>query len=164
MRLDKPGMFTGLEREGMLSSTPTLFVQGSQVTWTEIEEQLRKTGIRHVEFGAGRKLVWNQHALTQALASYLVDQVTVETPTVLGFTRTELDNPKLHLFVTLLMPETEPLWYHPISEPSLIKEFARNERVMIKVASGVHLMVMNKNGLCSFNRNDIFSIDTPVQS
>lgn len=161
MRLDNSGMFTGLEREGLLSATPTLFVQGSDTPWATIEEALSKTGVRHLELGSGRVLDWSRGVLESALVSPLLDYVTVETASIAFLTDYDLANEKLHLFVTLLMPEAiAPKGFqHDFADARLIQWFQKNPRVQIKIATDVHLMVMNNQGLKSFNRNDIFVAD-----
>lgn len=162
MRLKNSGLFTGIEREGMLAGTPTLFVQGTSVEWEEILETARERNLRHVEFGAGRYLWIPSAQIQRALDSNQFDQVTVETSSIELMTREMLDHPKLYMLVTLIMPEAVGPDVGSVANPTLIEEYARNPRIQIKVATGVQIAVMNCNGLTSFNRNDIFVADVAL--
>ena len=164
MRLEKSGMFTGPEQGGLLASAPTLFVQGCETPWIEVEDALKQTGVRHLELGAGRLLDWDSQVLEQALASPLLDYVTVETASLDHLTDADLAHPKLYIFFVLLMPEAIAASRNHAANPRLIKWFQKNSRVQLKVATDVHLMIMNNNGLLSFNRNDIFVADKPYAS
>lgn len=161
MRLKTDGMFLGIEREGMLSGIPTLFVQGL-VDWPEIEAKLKTHARRHLELGAGRNLVFSHYVLNKALESDLLDYVTVETADVSLFTRSQLASPKLHLLVTLLMRDAAGSGFCGPDNRALLDLYAQNPRVQIKVDTGVHIAVMSRSGLHSFNRNDIFFSDTPL--
>lgn len=162
MRLNNPGMFIGIEREGMLSGTPTLFVQGTTVPWEDVLNAARERSIHHVEFGAGRNLWIPLSQVVMALTSSQFNQVTVETSSIDLMTREMLDNPKLHMLVTLLMPEAIGPDLTTVANPSLIAEYAKNPRIQIKVATGVQIAVFNCNGMTSFNRNDIFFSDEAI--
>ena len=162
MRLDSEGMFVGIEREGKYAGSRVLFIQG-YVPWPNIEKEARARDIRHLEFGSGRFLFWDDNALDQAFESDIIDRITVETDCIQSVPHRYWYHPKFHAFITLLMPEAIGRKLLPTAaDPELIEVYNKNANVEIKVATGVNILVMNINGLSSYHNVNIFALDEKV--
>lgn len=161
MRLNNSGMFTGIEREGLLSGTPTLFVQGPDVAWSSIRAVLDSHGVRHLELGSGRDLRVNPEVLSSAINHPGLDYVTVETCD-LAVVLPYLDNPKFYVLFPLLMRHAYGASYSGPNNPEVLSAFSASPRFQLKVDNGVHVVVLSVAGLASLNRNDIFVADTEV--
>lgn len=138
-------LFLGMELEGPLYGTPTLFVQGL-VQFGAIKKVLQDTSFgehtpKHVYFGAGMLSEYDVSVVQRVIDSYPDVEVTIEStrPNVIEAVG---QNRKFNWMLTLMMAGV-PTGAQDILSNALVylEGRARKQRIFMKTDTGRHVIV-----------------------
>jgi len=72
-------LWKGIEMEGVMKGTPTLFIGSPEISFEQIERALSKhTEIEQLYFGAGNCTILNEEVIKKCLESFLTRFITAE--------------------------------------------------------------------------------------